>query len=111
MQELSISKKIRRQLRELLSTAYARELNNYLHELALNFDQWRDNKITCWELSDLIHQFHNGISRELYNVYSHNGHDIVLISRAVAQKLIQLDEVPSEVREVVVNCLSDNKDE
>jgi hypothetical protein len=111
MQKLTISKKIRRQLRELLSKAYAQELSNYLHELALNFDQWRGNKITCWELSDLIHQFHNGISRELYNTYGHNGHDTILISRAVAQKLIQLDEVPSEVRELVVKGLAIYNDE
>ena len=101
MPELTISKKTRRQLRELLSKAYAQELSDHLRELSLIFDQWRDNKITCWDLSDHIHQFHNGISRELYNIYNNRGHDIILISRAVARKLIQLDEVPSEVREMI----------
>jgi hypothetical protein len=101
MLQLTTNKKTRRQLRELLSKAYAQELSDHLRGLALNFDQWRDNKITCWELSDRIHQFHHGISRELYNIYNNSRQDIALISRAVAQNLIQLDEVPSEVREMV----------
>lgn len=103
--ESKISKKVRQQLRELISAAYTQEISHHLHELALNFDQWRNNKITCWELSDFIHQFHDGISRELFNLYNHSRYDIVLLlSRAVAQNLISLDAIPSEVREMVSAC-------
>lgn len=98
MAELVISKKVRKQLRELISKAYTQELNNHLHELSLSFDEWRNNKIDCWDLNDIIHKFHDGISRDLYKLYNYCRDEIFLVSRAVAQKLIQLDEVPTEVR-------------
>ena len=62
------SKQTRKKLRELNKIAYARELNHHLGQLGQKFDEWRNKGIDCWDLNDLIHEFHDGISRDLYKV-------------------------------------------
>jgi hypothetical protein len=92
-----LSKTMKRQLRALAGIAYERELSNHLKELARNFNEWEANKIDCWDLSDKIHQFHNGISRELYNLYSNSVDLVLLVSRAIANNLLSRHEISEEV--------------
>src|SRR5262245_259720 len=97
---LEISKKTKRELRMLAEKAYAKELDQYLLELSIKFDDWKNKKIDCWDLNDHIHKFHNGISRELFKMY--NGcNNIVVVSRALARNLLSKDEIPSEVIDIV----------
>ncbi len=95
---MEISKKTRKQLRELLGIAYARELDNHLLELSKAFDNWKNKKVDCWALNDQIHKFHNGISKKLFNTYNSNGVDeLYFIARALSLNLLQKDEIPVEV--------------
>jgi DNA primase large subunit len=86
----------RRKLRELSGVAYTRELSAELAKLERDFVQWRSGEIDPFELSDRIHRFHDGISRNLYVLYrdlpaSHS------VARAVVLQLLQETEVPSEI--------------
>jgi hypothetical protein len=56
----------RRKLRELAGVAYTRELSAELAKLEGDFGQWRSGEIDPFELSDRIHRFHDGISRDLW---------------------------------------------
>lgn len=94
-----LPKHIRKQMRELISTAYSRELNRHLEELALKFDQWRKEVIDCWELSNMIHEFHDGISRDLYKMYNYGKDEDLLVARAIVHGLLSKDEVSDELRE------------
>jgi len=60
----------RKELRILAGLAYERELTKALELLEGNFKQWRKNKISTFELSELIHKFHNGVARELWSFYT-----------------------------------------
>jgi hypothetical protein len=62
-------KRIKKQLCELSGKAYQRELDTALSELHKQFEEWQKNKIDCWDLNNIVHKFHNGISRELYKYY------------------------------------------
>ncbi len=61
MNESRFTKLERKELRKVAGLAYEREFATALELLEENFRQWRGNKITVFELSDFIHQFHNGI--------------------------------------------------
>ena len=76
--------------------AYTRELSAELAKLEDDFGKWRSGEIDPFELSDRIHRFHDGASRDLYVLYR----DIVpshTVARAVVLGLIQGNEVPSEI--------------
>jgi hypothetical protein len=63
-------KKQKRELRELNGLAWERELSDALRELRGHFDAWERGEISAFDVSDRIHEFHNGRSRELYNAYT-----------------------------------------
>src|SRR5215217_736895 len=86
----------RRKLRELARVAYTRELSAELAKLESDFVQWRSGEIDPFELSDRIHRFHDGISRNLYVLYR----DLPpsrSVARAVVLQLLQETEVPTEI--------------
>jgi hypothetical protein len=100
---MELGKQMRKRVRELLGIAYARELDSHLLELSKKFDSWKAKEMDCWELSEEIHKFHDGISRKLYNTYnstkSVNG--LFFVARALHLKLLQRDEIPEELIDTV----------
>jgi hypothetical protein len=95
---MSNGKEIRKQSRELVGKAHDRELNLYLSELGKDFEEWRDGKISSIELSDRIHEFHDGSARAVYKTYTTLKRD-QLVARAVGIGLLSEDEVSSEIKE------------
>ena len=75
-----------------MALAYERELGKALEALEENFRQWRKNKIMAFELSELIHKFHNGIARDLWSFYE-RGHTELSIRHAIAEGIILKTEV------------------
>lgn len=58
------------QLKQFASEAWEAELTRELEELFERFCIWADDGISAFDLSEEIHEFHNGVSRELYKCYS-----------------------------------------
>ena len=86
----------RKKLRQLASEAYARELDEELGNLASAFRDWRDEHIDGFQLSELIHEFHQGPSRRLHSQY--NGLDAgFLVARALGLRILTEEEVPSSL--------------
>ena len=63
-------KRIKRELKELAGQAYENELGRELGDLARHFDDWREGKIGASDLTELVHQYHNGPARELWKKYN-----------------------------------------
>jgi hypothetical protein len=97
-------KKNRKQMRELVEKAHYLELNLYLSELGKDFDEWRDGKISPVELSDRIHEFHDGAARAVYSTYTTLKRD-QLVARAIGIGLLLEDEVSSEIKERLVGAI------
>ena len=94
------SKKQRRELRELQGLAWERELEEALRSLRTDFDVWEKGEISPFELSDRIHTFHNGRSRELFNAYS-GSMDPFWIAHVIAKGVIEESELSEDLRDVL----------
>jgi len=64
------TKSERKELKRLVELAYERELSKSLESLGEDFKRWGKTKISAFELSELIHKFHNGIARDLWSFYT-----------------------------------------
>lgn len=65
-----LCKSDRRTIRKLADLAWDRELRRELRVISTTIQQMESGSISPFEVSDHIHRFHNGASRELYKQYS-----------------------------------------
>ncbi|MFZ2357682.1 MAG: hypothetical protein WAW67_07695 [Candidatus Omnitrophota bacterium] len=96
----------RKELRRLAGLAYERELAKALEAIEEKFRQWKKNRITAFELSDHIHEFHNGISRDLWSFYT-TGHVELSVKHAIAEGIILETEISSGILEKLNITLSE----
>ncbi len=94
----SFTKSERKELRKLADLAYERELAKSLEALEENFRQWKKSKITAFELSEIIHKFHNGIARDLWSFYT-SGHTEMIVRQAIENGTILKAEISSGILE------------
>jgi hypothetical protein len=77
------TKREKAELKELAGAAWEAELKAELEKLFEDFLKWADNGMDAFDLSERIHQFHNGVSRELYGRYTSLDPEIT-VPRAIA---------------------------
>lgn len=58
-----------KEVRKLAGLAYERELAKAVGDLQAQFESWRRGEMDVFALNERIHQFHHGISRDLYKQY------------------------------------------
>ena len=85
-------------LRQLASEAWESELTIVLEDLFENFCTWADKGISAFDLSDQIHEFHNGVSRELYKRYTALPPEIA-VARAVVLGIFSEESIDSSLLE------------
>ena len=90
-------KRIKRQLNDLVGQAYENELGRELGKLAQHFDEWREGKISAGELTELVHQYHNGPARELWKQYNRNPFTELLVASAMVEGILQKEDASEEV--------------
>ena len=95
--EPDFNKSDRRRVRELADIAWERQLRDELLAIGDAITAMRNNTITPHDVNQLIHQFHNGTSRELYNRYS-SGQIWIAVCRAHYDGILS-DEDVSDVSE------------
>ena len=89
-------KAIRRKTRELADQAYEEELRRALVPLAEAFERWKVGAASSVEISDLIHEFHEGPAKQLWGTYTALKPD-ALVARAVALGVLERKSLPPEV--------------
>ena len=89
-------KEIGRTTREVADQAYEEELRRALAPLAEAFERWKVGAATSVEISDLIHEFHQGPSRRLRGTYTALK-PAGLVARAVAHGVLARKSLPPEV--------------
>ena len=87
---MNLTKKEKALLRQLAHEAWKAELDAELEKLFEDFGRWADKGMSAFDLSDKIHEFHNGVSRERYVFYA-NPDLPTAVSRAVAIGLLSED--------------------
>ena len=79
----SFSKSQSKHLRALTGIAHERELAGALIELEAQFAEWRAGRLSSFDMSDVIHAFHNGRARQLYIFYV-EGRPATCVAHALA---------------------------
>ena len=85
-------KQIKKELKKLSDLAYRRELDKELEKMAKQFDDWRQRRMNCFELNEKIHEFHNGVSRELWSKYE-SRHEDFMVTVAIVKNIIKKEEI------------------
>ncbi len=89
-------KNVKRSLHKYAIEAYELELNRELTKLAKSFEEWKSGKISNGELSNRVHLYETGPSRELFHRY--NGLDDGLnVAYAIAAGILGQGEVPADL--------------
>ena len=78
-----ITKSERALLRELAEEAWNAELYDHLLELYEDFGYWAEDSMGALDLVEKIHEFHDGVARELYKRYAMLD-PTISVARAVA---------------------------
>lgn len=103
---VELSKAARKAIRDAAGLAYQRELCAALEDLGSQFAKWESGEINAFELSDLIHEFHQGISRELFKRYDGTSVPDFAVAGAVLRGSIKESEIPEAGREHVMKIVS-----
>lgn len=93
-----------RELRELVVNAHDRELGIYLDELDMRFKEWKEGKIRPSDLSDFIHEFHDGSARHVYKTYTTPKRE-QLVARALGIGLLREEEIAKDIREMLSDSI------
>jgi hypothetical protein len=93
-----LGKAQRKELRRLAALAYERELATELEAVEAQFREWHAGNLDVHELSDLIHQFHDGVARDLYIMYT-RGQPGSVVAQAVARNVLHENDLLSDLRE------------
>jgi len=108
-----VPKKLKKLLAEQAGRAWEAEMRTALTALAERFDQWRAGTLSCDELDQAVHAYHNGIARDIWKRYA--GDDPALaLARAVALGILGRESLPPEVLAHIaglVDCFSRNADD
>lgn len=98
MDKNRFTKSERKELRRLAGLSYERELANALESLEEDFKRWRKNKITVFEMNEIIHKFHNGIARDLWSFYT-TRHTELNVKHAITEGIILETEISPGILE------------
>ena len=91
-------KRIKRLPREFAAKAHEEESRRALAPLAHAFERWSRGEADSFELSDLVHAFHQGASRDLFVRYTRSPHDAT-VAYGIATGIINRQEVPEDLLE------------
>ena len=91
------SKSLKRRIRDLAGLAYERDLGAELKQLDSDFALWRAGEINAFELSDIIHKFHDGPARQLYKQYVMGKAPDWDVADALERSVISEEEAGPEV--------------
>ncbi len=86
-------KHIERLVRDLLAEAYERELQRELRKLDRSFAAWRAGAISSGELSDQVHQYDTGPSRQLFKRYNVTTPEVT-VAYAIVSGILKREEIP-----------------
>ena len=89
----------KRKMRHLGGLLYTRNLDAALGRLRERFEAWHDGDIDGFELSEDIHHFYTGPSRELYKRFAHASTSCIEneIARGLYEEVLPWEEIPEEM--------------
>jgi hypothetical protein len=108
---VKITNSQRKHLWTLSETAYERELSQAIGELHVRFQEWQEGNVSTWDLNQEIHEFHDGRSRDLYKFYVMAHDPLFRVVSALANNIIDIDEVPENCQTILKHKMEIIKNE
>jgi len=99
-----IPKRLKTMLREQIGCAWEAEMRAALGALADKFEKWRAGTMSSSDLHDAIHEYHDGVGREIWKRYSTNNPTMPL-AHAVAAGFVAKESLPREVQEHIASLV------
>jgi hypothetical protein len=96
-------------LRDIANTAYEREMNNAMEILFASFNKWKKGQLYVHDLDQAIHRHHNGISRDLFKLYTMIDPRFS-VSLAVKKRVIKIEEIREDCRSLIIDLPDINAD-
>ena len=93
---VEMPKRIKRLLREYAAAAHEEELRQALVPVAEAFKRWDLKELGSGELSEIIHEFHQGPARELWIRYN-TPHVEMAVALAITTGVLSSDAIPAEL--------------
>lgn len=90
------TKSVKRALRSLSAVAHEEELRRALLPVATAFEEWRAGRLGSGELTERIHDFHQGPARELFKKYN-SGLLEYAVAQAIVAGVLDREAVPADV--------------
>ena len=97
----AMSKKQKKHLQELSDRCYELEMSEALDALYDDFKNWKNDKISVWDLNERIHQHHNTTARSLYKFYEVVRNPQNAVARSVFKGIIKMDDIQKDCRPFV----------
>jgi hypothetical protein len=94
---LDLTRKEKALLRQLAGQAWESELNRELDTLFKAFGLWANKELSAFELSDRIHEFHDGVSRDLYSRYT-GSNPLPVVCGAIAVGILSEESLGSGLK-------------
>jgi hypothetical protein len=92
----SLTKIEKRELRDLAAAAHEIELSEAVISLYGIFQSWHEKQINVFDLNQDIHEFHDGISRDIYKKYV-LGDLFFPVAQAVFLGILKRENISSEL--------------
>jgi len=94
------SRKMNKRMKELAQLAYERDLSRCIDVLHAQMNEWKDGKMTVWDIEQTIHEYHDKIARSLYRSYAMTD-TFLAVAFGVAQGVLSLDDIPESEKEKI----------
>lgn len=98
-------KRIRRLLREYAAAAHEEELRRALLPVSEAFKRWERKELGSGELSEIIHEFHQGPARDLWSRYNNTPHLEMAVAFAITTGLLARDTIPGDLLEHLARAM------
>jgi hypothetical protein len=90
-------KSVMKLIRQYARQAHEEELRRALEPLGQKFDEWRAGSVSSGDLSEIIHKFHSGPSRELFKSYNEPFPPDLAVARAIVVGVLDEKEIDKAV--------------
>lgn len=95
---IDFTKSEKRELRRLAGEAYKAEMERELSMLEVNFKNWRDGKISVFNLDEQVHAYYSGPRKELYVRYQIRNQPETAVAWGIASGLIEVEQVSTDLK-------------
>ena len=96
-----MTKSQRRHLNELAGRAYESELSRAIDSVHQEIQKWKNKEISCWDVDQKIHSYHDDEARSLYKTYVMLNDPRVAVAQAIAKGILDISEVDEDCRSLL----------